>query len=165
MRKLVLFAGLVLPAALAAADWGPVGFLVGRWTGEGGGGDPGTGSGAFTLAPELQGKILVRRNFAAYPAAEGRPAFRHDDLMVVYRDQESAELRATYWDSEGHVIAYTVQPAAEGGVVFLSEAAPSRIRYRLTYLPAGKDKIKIRFEIAPPGKDFAIYLEAAAHRD
>jgi hypothetical protein len=164
MRKIAVLAALLLPAALAAADWGPVEFLVGRWTGEGGG-EPGTGSGAFTLAPDLQGKILVRKNFATYPAAEGRPAFRHDDLMVVFRDEQSAELRATYWDSEGHVIAYGVRPAAEGGVTFFSDAPPARMRYRLTYSPAGKDKIKIRFEIAPPGKDFATYLEASAHRD
>lgn len=164
MRKVAVLAALLLPAALAAADWGPVQFLVGQWTGEGGG-DPGTGSGAFTLAPDLQGKILVRKNFATYLAAAGRPAFRHDDLMIVYRDEPSSELRATYWDSEGHVIAYAVQPAAEGGVTFLSDAPPTRMRYRLTYLPAGKDKIKIRFEIAPPGKDFTTYLEAAAHRD
>ncbi len=137
---------------------------MGRWTGEGSG-EPGTGSGAFSLAPDLQGKILVRKNFATYPAAAGQPAFRHDDLMIVYREEQSGELRAMYWDSEGHVIAYAVQPAADGGVTFVSGAPPTRMRYRLTYLPAGKDKIKIRFEIAPPGKDFTTYLEAAAHRD
>ena len=163
MRRLAILTALLLPAALAAADWGPVEFLVGRWTGEGGG-EPGTGSGAFTLAPDLQGRILVRKNFATYPAAAGRPAFRHDDLMIVYRDEQSA-LRAMYWDNEGHVIAYAVQPAAEGGATFLSDAPPTAMRYRLTYLRAGKDKIKIRFEIAPPGKDFTTYLEAAAHRD
>ncbi len=153
----------MLPAALTATDWGPVQFLIGRWTGEGGG-SPGNGSGEFTLEVDLQGKILLRKNFADYPAAAGRPAFRHDDLMVVYREEGSADLKATYWDSEGHVIAYKVQPAAEGGVTFLSDAPPAGMRYRLTYLPAGKDKVKIRFEIAPPGKDFSTYLEAMAHR-
>jgi hypothetical protein len=164
MRKLVILAALLLPAALTAADWGPVQFLIGRWTGEGGG-EPGTSSGAFTLEPDLQGKTLLRKSFATYPAAGGRPAFRHDDLMIIYRDEGSAELKAMYWDSEGHFIAYGVQAAADGGATFLSDAPPTRMRYRLTYLPAGKDKIKIRFEIAPPGKDFSTYLEAAAHRE
>jgi hypothetical protein len=163
MRKLIFLAALLLPAAVAA-DWGPLQFLIGHWTGEGGG-EPGNASGAFSLAPDLEGKILVRKNFAEYPAAAGRAAFRHDDLMIVYRDEASADLKAMYWDNEGHVIAYSVQPAAESGVAFVSDAPPARMRYRLTYLPAGKDKIKIRFEIAPPGKDFRTYLEAGAHRD
>jgi len=162
MRTLVAVAVLLLPSALAGADWGPVQFLSGHWTGEGGGA-PGSGSGAFTFAPDLQDKILVRKNFADYPAGAGRPAFRHDDLMIVYRAEESAELKAMYWDSEGHVIAYAVEPAAEGGVAFVS-GGPG-VRYRLTYLPSGKDKVKIRFEIAQPGKDFTTYIEAAAHRD
>jgi len=163
MRKLACLAALLASTALAA-DWGPVQFLIGHWTGEGGG-QPGNATGAFSLEPDLQEKVLVRKNFAEYPAAAGRPAFRHDDLMIVYRDEASAELKAMYWDSEGHAIAYSVQPAAEGGVAFVSDAPPARMRYRLSYLPAGKDKIKIRFEIAPPGKDFTTYLEAAAHRD
>jgi len=163
MRRLVLLALLSLPAVLPAADWGPVQFLIGRWTGEGGG-TPGSGSGEFSLEPDLQGKILVRKNFAEYPAAAGQPAFRHDDLMVVYREEGAADWKAMYWDSEGHVIAYQVQPAADGGVTFVSDGPPSGVRYRLTYLPAGKDRVKIRFEIAPPGKDFGKYLEAAVHR-
>ena len=41
------------------AGWGPVEYLVGDWTGEGGGG-PGQGGGSFSFRPDLQGKILVR---------------------------------------------------------------------------------------------------------
>src|ERR1035437_2004808 len=54
--------------------WGPVQSLVGDWTGEGGGG-PGQGSGTFSFKPDLQGKILVRRNRAEYPATKERAAF------------------------------------------------------------------------------------------
>src|SRR5450759_2252461 len=98
------------------------------------------------------------------PPANGRPAFRHDDLMIVYRDETTRALRATYFDSERHVIQYTVKPA-EGGVVFVSEGAPSSPRFRMTYTSTGKDTLNIKFEIAAPGKEFAPYLEAAAHRD
>ena len=148
---------------MAADDWGPVQFLVGKWTGEGTG-QPGSGSGSFSLLPDLQGKVLVRKSFAEYPAASGRPASRHDDLMVIYRQPESGLLRAMYYDSEGHIIAYTVK-AVDGGVAFVSENPPDQMRYRLTYLTAGKDRARIRFEIAPPGKDFAQYLDAAVRRE
>jgi len=158
-----LLAALLVPFSLPAQDWAPVGFLIGKWTGEGSGG-PGNGAGAFTLLPDLQSKVLVRKSFADYPAANGRPATRHEDLMIVYRQPGSGELRAMYYDSEGHVIAYLVKPV-EGGVAFVSDGPPDQMRYRLTYLAAGKDRARLKFEIAPPGKDFAQYLEASIRRE
>ncbi len=147
-----------------AEDWGPLQFLVGEWVGESGSGAPGQASaGSFSFKQELQGAVLVRRSFAEYPAAEGRPASRHEDLTVVYRDSASKRFRATYWDNEGHAIQYGVAPAP-GGVVLTSDEAAGSPRYRLTYTGDGKGRVRIRFEIAPPGKDFAIYLEAAARR-
>lgn len=162
-RKALIIAALLMPAAIAADDWGPVQFLVGKWTGEGSG-QPGNGAGAFSLLPDLQGKILVRKSFAEYPATDGRPATRHDDLMIVYRQSGSGELRAAYYDSEGHVIAYAVQ-AVEGGVAFVSGGPRDQVRYRLTYVAAGKDRARLKFEIAPPGKDFNVYIEAGIRRD
>jgi hypothetical protein len=160
--KRIIVAGWFVCSVLGQ-DWGPAQFLMGNWAGEGGG-QPGQGSGKFSFSPDLQGKILVRKSFAEYPAADGRPAFRHDDLTVVYRDEATHELRATYYDSEQHVIPYAVKPV-EGGVVFVSEGAPSSTRFRMTYVSTGKDTLKIKFEIAAPGKEFATYLEAAAHRE
>jgi len=148
------------------AGWGPVEYLVGDWTGEGGGG-PGQGSGSFSFRPDLQGKILVRKNRAEYPATKERAAFVHDDLMVVYRDTPEAAPRAIYFDSEGHTIRYEVQAQPDGGeVVFVSGPEPSAPRYRLTYTRVDQDRVKIKFEIAPPGHpdQFATYIEASAHR-
>jgi hypothetical protein len=148
------------------AGWGPVEYLVGDWTGEGGGG-PGQGSGSFSFKPDLQGKILVRKNRAEYPATKERAAFVHDDLMVVYRDTPEAAPRAIYFDSEGHTIRYEVQAQPDGGeVVFVSGPEPSAPRYRLTYTRVDQDRVKIKFEIAPPGHpdQFATYIEASAHR-
>jgi len=100
--------------------------------------------GSFTLLPDLQGKVLVRKSVAEYPPANGKPGFRHDDLMIVYRDGDTGDLRATYYDSEGHQITYAVK-AVEGGVAFVSDAPPSEIRYRLTYLGEGKERAKADF--------------------
>ena len=163
MRRAFLLLMVASAAVLAAEDWGPAQFLVGHWTGEGTG-QPGNGSGAFSFAADLAGHVLVRKSFADYPAADGKPAFRHDDLMVVYRDESSHGLQAIYFDSEGHVIRYTVSPAGQG-VVFLSDGAVNQVRYRMTYTPAGKDSLKIKFEIAAPGKEFTTYIEAAARRN
>ena len=137
-------------------DWGPLEFLIGKWTGEGNG-QPGAGVGSFSLLPDLQGKVLVRKSFAEYAGS------RHDDLTIVFRQPDTGDLQATYYDSEGHSIGYAVRPV-EGGVEFLSEGPPSEIRYRLTYLADGKDRARLTFEIAPPGKEFVKYLDAALRR-
>jgi hypothetical protein len=161
-RAAALFVFLACLSA-HAEDWGPAAFLVGEWVGEGGG-QPGQASaGSFSFTPELQGTILVRRSFAEYPAANGQAAFRHDDLTIIYRDSASKQLRATYWDNEGHAIAYLVE-AAPDGVAFVSEGPPSSERYRLSYTKTASDRVRIKFEIAAPGKDFATYLEATARK-
>jgi hypothetical protein len=144
--------------------WDAFRFLVGDWIGEGTG-MPGEGVGGFSFAYDLQNTVLVRKNFAEYPATKDRPAFRHDDLMIVY--QEGGKIKATYFDNEQHVINYSVSVSADSGsIVFASDITPSAPRFRLTNSKAGTDKISIRFEIAPPGKpeSFSRYIDASAHR-
>jgi hypothetical protein len=158
---LLSVASLLAQPAKQDQRWAPLGFLIGEWTGEGGGG-PGQGSGGFSFLPDQDGKILIRKNLANYPATKDKPAYSHTDLMIIYYD---AALRAIYFDDEGHTIHYTVEPSADGNSVqFLSDASASQPRYRLTYRKTGNDRVAIRFEIAPPGKEFATYIEATARR-
>jgi hypothetical protein len=84
--------------------------------------------------------------------------------MIIYHDGASHDLRATYFDSEEHIIHYVIK-ASENDAVFLSDGPQDAHRFRLTYTSAGPDRLKLEFEIAPPGKDFATYIEASAHRD
>jgi hypothetical protein len=164
VRHLLIVATLLCSLGARAQDWGPLQFLIGHWSGEGSTADQGSGVGAFSFAPDLQSKILLRKNFAEYPATNGKPAYRHDDLMIVYHDGVSDELRAVYFDSEEHLIHYVIKPSGTS-VVFLSEGSQDAARFRLTYTGLGPDKLKLKFEIAAPGKDFATYIEASAHRD
>ncbi len=143
-------------------------FLVGSWAGEGGGA-PGQGSGSFSFTPDLQGKILLRKSFAEYPAANGNPAARHDDLMVVYRDGPSRRLRAIYFDSEDHTIEYDIKAvggAQEGHIAADSQSkdqhkhrlpsrrAPTRMKMRGgAGGPAGKPAFRrgLQLKTSPPG--------------
>ena len=76
------------------------------------------------FAWDLQEKVLVRRNRAEYPAAQGRPAVLHEDLMVIYLADQSGPTRAIYFDSEGHVINYAASISEDGRTLtFLSDAA------------------------------------------
>ena len=172
MRALILLGAMLVavhPAAAQQANdddvWAPLRFLVGEWVGEGGG-EPGQGTGGFSFQYDLQEKILVRRNYARYPATKGRPAYAHDDLMIMYAEPGRSGWQAIYFDNEGHVIHYVVSIPADGIWEFLSEAQPARPRYRLTYRETGADTLTIKFEIAPPGKPeaFTTYIEARARR-
>lgn len=168
MRYLLVLV-IAMCVGASAADqpgWGPVEPLLGDWTGEGGGG-PGQGTGWFSFKPDLQGRVVVRKNHSEYPASKERAAAVHDDLMVVYREAQDTAFHAIYFDSEGHTIRYEVQPGANGReVAFVSAAEPAAPRYRLTYTRVESDRLKIKFEIAPPGHadQFATYIEANARR-
>jgi hypothetical protein len=164
MRRLLTIATLLCCVTASAQDWSTLEFLIGRWTGEGTTADQGSGAGAFSFTPDLQGKVLLRRNFAEYPKKNDKPAYRHDDLMIIYHDGTAHDLRAIYFDNEEHMIHYAIKPAGNSAV-FLSEGPQDAPRFRLTYTSAGPDRLKLKFEIAPPGKDFVTYIEATAHRD
>jgi len=149
-----------------APNWQDWGFLLGEWEGTGSG-HPGQGSGKFTFKPDLQRRVLVRTNYAEYPATKDRPAFRHDDLMIVYPETSSEPTKAIYFDSEGHVIRYIVTVnESKKTATFRSDPQPGALSYRLTYVGKGPDTVSIKFEIAPPDKpeQFQTYIEASASR-
>jgi len=109
----------------------------------------------------------VRRNHAELPAANGRPAAVHEDLMVIYKSQDGKSAKAIYFDSEDHVINYTATFSPDKQTLtFISAAAPGAPRFRLTYQKEAEGRIAIKFEIAPPGKpeEFKAYLEGKARK-
>jgi hypothetical protein len=109
--------------------------------------------------------VLVRRNHADLPAAGGRPAAKHDDLMVIYPGAGKRE--AIYFDNEGHVLRYTAAVSADGKVLtFVTAPVASAPRFRLTYARLPGDALDIRFEIAPPQNPagFSTYLTGRARR-
>ncbi|MCU1233890.1 MAG: hypothetical protein JWP63_1857 [Candidatus Solibacter sp.] len=142
-------------------------FLIGEWTGTGGGADTGQGAGAYTFLPELDGKVLVRRSSSDYPTANGRPAIHHVDVMTVYLEADGKAPEAIYFDNEGHVIHYAIEIDAAGKVArFVSPVQAGQPRYRLTYREMAADVDTGQFEVAPPGKPeaFTKYLEWSARR-
>ncbi len=168
---LVLVLGIVLSAgacgqSAAKPDWSDWKFLIGEWTAEQSSGVPGPASSAmFSLTPDLQGAILVRKNHAEYPPAKGKPRIIHDDLMIVY--QENGAIRAFYDDNEGHVIRYEVSVSADKQkIVMLSEKNAGAPRFRLTYVAVKPDAVTVTFEIAQPGKtdEFKVYAQGTVVR-
>ena len=138
----------------------PFQFLLGEWEGIG---DQAGATGGFTFASGVQEHVIVRTNYSNTPPSDGKPASRHDDLMVIYVD--AGVVKAEYFDSEGHVIRYVAE-ARTGQVVFLSEIKAAEPRYRLTYARGSATTLNGTFDIAPPGKPeaFARYLSWTARK-
>ena len=160
----LLYAWPAAPARAEEDPWADFRFLIGTWVSEA---RPEEGSGSFTLEPDLGGKILLRRNIADLSAGKGRPAAKHEDLMIVYREPGGKTFRASYFDNEGHVIEYSVSSSPDKkGLVFVSNADRPGPRFRLTYTKGEEDKVAVKFEIAPPGKadQFKTYLEGSVRR-
>ena len=148
------------------SQWKDFDFLLGEWTWSGGG-QPGQAKGTSTFEPDLNGTVLLRKVHLDYPASKERAAFSHDDLLYVYHDPGDGSLRAIFFDGENHVIRYAITVAPDGdSIQFLSDAAPSGTRARMTYTKAGVDSVTERFELAPPGKpdQFATYVEFVAKK-
>lgn len=165
MRFVLVLVFLLCPALHAADDWGALHYLIGNWVGEGTGA-PGEGTGSFSFTPDVQGKVLVRRSRAEYPATKDKQAFTHDDMMVIFRepdDNAEGALHAIYLDSESHIIRYTVTMFGDR-IVFASDPSRSAPQYRFTYTRQGPDGVRMKFEIAPPGKGFTTYVEGNAKR-
>ena len=168
MNRRVLACVMLCASMMAAQDqpaksrwtaWQP---FLGTWVGSGSG-QPGQGAGEFTLEPSLQAAVLVRHNFADYPATKEKAAYRHDDLMVIYADGDKT--RADYWDNEDHVIRYGAVVSGNK-LVFVSDEAQPGPRFRLTYAATGADTLQLRFEIALPNdrSAFKTYIAAEARR-
>ena len=150
----------------AAPSWDTWNYLIGKWVGEGTS-DVGHGAGYFTFEQSLNGRVLVRRNRADYPATQNRAAVSHEDLMIVFVDPATKQTRAFYTDTEGHVIQYTASLSNNGNTLtFLSDILPAAPRFRLTYIRTKPDEMALTFEIAPPGKpdEFRKVIDATVRK-
>jgi hypothetical protein len=173
MKNFMFFVGLVLAVAALAQQsqkneplWEPLNFLAGEWSGEGAG-KPGQGIGDMAVTWDLGQHVLTIKGRSEYPATKDHPAFVHSSLMITYKDPSEQKLRATYFDSEGHVIQYAVEKSENPHTIrFVSEASPSSPRFRLTYTDTGDNALAVKFETAPPGKPdaFATYVEGKVRR-
>ena len=141
-------------------------FLIGDWVGEGNG-QPGQGTGYFSIKPDLDGRILVRKNHTDYPATPQKAAFTHDDLMIIYADRPGELSKAIYTDNEDHTIHYTIAFSDDQKtIIFTSAVTAGMPTFRLSYTQVDAATLTLKFEIAPPGKPDAFnpYLEGKVHR-
>ena len=149
------------PDKAGDSPWKKLEFLIGRWAGSAGEKDTplGAGQGGFSFEVELNQKIIVRRNHAGYASGA-----QHDDLMVIYLDAPNDTPRATYFDTEGHVIRYNLTFPAPDRVVFESDGTQTGPRFRLSYWLDGR-ALDGKFEVAPPRAEYKMYMSWTSKKD
>jgi hypothetical protein len=133
-------------------------FLLGQWEASGAG-EIGSSSGVMTFTQDLSGRVIVRRNESR--SKQGS----HQDLMIIYRDSAGA-LRADFFDSEGHVIAYEVTVTeTPPTAVFTHASTDKEPGFRFSHISTDDGSLDLVFEIARPGSSvFKPYLKGVARR-
>jgi hypothetical protein len=161
LLSVLLSAGIISYAQ--QENRGKLQFLIGEWIGTGGGTSSGEGGGGSTFRFDLDSSVIVRENYAHYPAQNNKPEYTHKDLMIIY--YQSSSPRAIYFDNEKHVINYDIG-FEENKILFTSEEVKGAPQFKLSYEKLGESNMKLYFDIAPPNTpgEFKTYLTAGMQR-
>jgi hypothetical protein len=169
LRKFICAAVLLLALSISASaqiapptpDWSSWNWIIGTWDGKAAG-KPGSGTGSFSLLYSLDHAVLVRKSLSNYRAPKTAAKTHHEDFMVVY--EENGHWRADYWDTERHVIHYTIT-MGEGVATFVSEKTPHSPTFRLIYKRMDKGALSVEFATAAAGSDiFKPYVSGICER-
>jgi hypothetical protein len=147
MTKRVLLGLLILatlPIYAADSDkLARLSFLIGTWDVDG-------AAGSATFERSLNNHVIVRKSWATVPAGGGKPASKHEDLLIIFPYGE--HLRAAYYDSNGYVVGYEVQTPGKNTVVLVSDVMQGVPRARLTYTLGANGVLAAKIDVAPAGK-------------
>jgi hypothetical protein len=150
------------PAAPAPDPLEPLRFLEGRWEGTGKG-EPGESKVEWSFAFVLAGRYLELRGTSVYDPQPANPkGERHEELGLFSYDRIRAKVVWRQFTVERFVNQYVLATAADGALVFTTEAIenlPAGWRARETLRRDGPDRLTAVFEVAEPGKDFAVYAQ------
>jgi hypothetical protein len=134
--------------------------LLGKWAGPTEG-EPGTGTSEREYERILGGRFIELRNRSTYPPQEKNPkGERHEDRGIFSYDSARKAIVLRQFHVEGFVNQFVLDPASTADrLVFTTEAIeniPAGWRARETYV-IGPDRLEEIFELAEPGKPFAVY--------
>jgi hypothetical protein len=147
--------------------WAPFRFLVGTWEGTSSG-QPGNGTVRREYRLVLRDRFIEGRSTSTYPAQEKNPKGEvHEDFAYFSYDRSSKAFKMRQFHVEGFVSQYVATPTGSSEIVFNSESLeniPAGWRARETWRITSADSFVEVFELAEPGKDFAVYSETRLTR-
>jgi len=169
---LLLLSPLFAHAQLSKRDslWLPMSFFIGNWEGQGKG-EPGDGKYERSYNWALNKKFIEVNNKSAYPPSDNnkQKGEVHEDIGFISYDGMRKRFMLRQFHIEGFVNQYKLDSIADDSkkIVFVSEAIeniPQGYRARETYTIIDQNEFIEVFEIAEPGKDFAVYSEVRLKR-
>jgi hypothetical protein len=143
-------------------------FFVGSWRGDQSG-QPGDGRSERTYEFVLNDRFLQVKNTSTYPPqAKNKKGEVHHDFGMIGYARARNKFVFRQFHQEGFVNTYVEEESGDvKKLVFISEGIENIAagwRARETYLILSNDEFIERFELAEPGKDFALYSEAHLKR-
>jgi hypothetical protein len=138
-------------------------FIV-TWAGEGGG-EPGTGHYERTYQFILNKNFIEIKNKSTYPpSANNTKGEVHEDIGYFSYDKARKKFKLRQFHIEAFVNTFVLDSisADKKTIVFISEDIeniPKGYRAKETYRLISETEIEETFEIAEPGKDFAVYTK------
>lgn len=170
---LLLMVTAIVPALgqqspVKSDPFGPLRFFVGTWQGEQSG-EPGHGTSERTYSFVLNDRFLQVKNTSTYlPHEKNKAGEVHNDMGMIGYDKARKKFVFRQFHVEGFVNTYVQEETSDPKkMVFVSEAIeniPPGWRARETYSFLNENEFIERFELAEPGKDFALYAEAHLKR-
>ena len=136
-------------------------FLIGHWVSPMSG-EPGEGvAGSSTFTFELDRNIILRKGRAEFAPRPGeKVGLVHDDLLIIFQEQEESFVRAIYFDNEGHTLHYTVSFPEKGeGAIFETDPTRPGPRFRLVYSTDHKGDLWSDFQVGVPGGEFQSHVK------
>jgi hypothetical protein len=170
-----LFVALLVIVSLSAASieqtptdpLAPIAPLIGDWVGTSEG-QPGKGDVERGYTRLFGSRFVQVRNRTVYPPQEkNAKGETHEDVGIYSFDRARNRIVFRQFHTEGFVNQYVHEPGAGTTLVFTSESIeniPAGWRARETLIITGRDMLEEIFELAEPGKDFALYSRSRLKR-
>jgi hypothetical protein len=166
----ILCCALGVHAQPAPEDpFAPIRFFGGDWRGTASGEPGAVGAVERSYAFVLEGHFLHERNTTTYAPHEKNPQGEvHEHWSFFSYDRARKRILLRQFHEESFVNIYVLAPeSAAQKLVFVSEDFENfddAWRARETYELRSADELVETFELAPPGKEFAVYSRSELKR-
>ena len=144
--------------------WSPIKYFVGTWKGEGGG-EPGIGLYERSYQFILNNNFIEIKNKSTYPPTATHPKGEvHEDVghFIYDKRRKTFLLRQLHIESFANDYVLESISADRKTLVFTSEVIiniPKGWKARETYRILSEKEFEETFELAEPGKDYAVYTK------